>query len=238
MTARTLKFVTFVAVLTTVALAAFTHQSYLKSLALEVVERSRGAGPLGVVLYSFVYISSSVLLLPASVLTVGAGYAWGPVWGVVIVSPTSVLAATAALVLGRTLARAQVEARFANDPRVQAIDRAISANGFKVVLLLRLSPVLPFNLLNYGLSLTRVNLRDYVLASALGMFPATVLYVYLGSMMSSASELVAGPRQALANNPAGSALYWGGLVATAAVVWWVTRLARTTLHDVLKAHTE
>jgi uncharacterized membrane protein YdjX (TVP38/TMEM64 family) len=94
--------------------------------------------------------------------------------------------------------------------------------------------VLPFNALNYALALTRVRLRDYVIGSAIGMFPATVLYVYLGTLVTSGSELLAGHRPAAgAAGLTGAVLYWGGLVATLLVVVLTTRLARTELNKVL-----
>ncbi len=216
-------------------LLALTRKTELAGLAVALVEWSRHAGALGAVLYGVAYVASTVLLLPGSVLTLGAGYAWGPLWGVLLVSPVSVLAATASFLLGRTLFRARVERRLGDDPRLQAIDRAIAANGFKLVVLLRLSPVLPFNLLNYGLALTRVRLRDYVLGSALGMFPATVLFVYLGSLMSSASDLLSG--HVPTAGAATSTLYWGGLVATVVVMVWVTRTARLSLQRALTTST-
>lgn len=202
----------------------------LEAVALGLVEWSRLAGPAGAALFSGAYVVSTVLLLPGSVLTLGAGYAWGPLWGVALVSPVSVAAATAAFLVGRTLGRSWAARRVGNDPRVAAIDRALEEHGFKVVLLLRLSPLFPFNLLNYALALTRVRLRDYVLASALGMFPATVLFVYLGSLASNAAQLLSGAPTAGA---AGSALYWGGLAATLLVVVVVTRSARRALAQVL-----
>lgn len=205
----------------------------LPEQALRLAEWSRGAGFGGVLLYGAGYVLSTVLLLPGSALTLGAGFAWGPVWGVAVVSPVSVVAATAAFVLGRTLLRTRVERRLGSDPRVLAIDRAIGENGLKLVVLLRLSPVLPFNLLNYALALTSVRLRDYLLGSAIGMFPATVLYVYLGSLLTSGTELLSGRRPA--GGPAGSALYWGGLAATLAVVILVTRASRAALRNTLVA---
>ncbi len=204
----------------------------LPSLALRLVEWSRSAGPGGAALYAVGYVLSAVLLLPASVLTLGAGYAWGPVWGVALVSPVSVLAATAAFVLGRTVLRSRVEQRIGGDARVQAIDRAIGENGLKLVVLLRLSPVLPFNLLNYALALTRVRLRDYVLGSALGMFPATVVFVYLGSLVTSGAEFLSGQRPAAGT--AGTALAWAGLVATLLAVVLLTRASKRALAGVLQ----
>lgn len=220
-----------VAAAAAVALLLVTHRAELAQQALALLEWSRAAGPLGGLLYGAAYVASTVLLLPGSALTLGAGYVWGPLWGVAIVSPVSVLAATASFLLGRTLARARVERRLGRDPRLAAIDRAVAEHGFRLVVLLRLSPVLPFNLLNYGLALTRVRLRDYVLGSALGMFPATVLFVYLGSLASSASELIGG--RLPAGGAASLALTWAGLLATLAVVVLVTRTSRQALQRAL-----
>lgn len=194
---------------------------------LTLVEWVQGAGPAGMAVYGLVYVLATVFLLPGSILTLGAGFAYGPLWGTALVSPVSVLAATIAFVLGRTVARGWVERRIAGYPRFAAVDAAVAQGGFKIVLLLRLSPVFPFNLLNYALGLTRISLGRYVLASFLGMLPGTFLYVYLGSLVTSASELLTAGQGA--KNPWAQALYWGGLVATLAVTVLVTRIARRAL---------
>jgi uncharacterized membrane protein YdjX (TVP38/TMEM64 family) len=188
----------------------------------------RAAGAGGVAVYAAVYVGATLLLLPGSVLTAGAGFAYGPLWGTLLASPVSVLAATLAFVLGRTVARGWVARRMSRAPRFAAVDEAIGQSGLKIVLLLRLSPLFPFNLLNYGLGLTRVRLRDYVLGSFLGMLPGTALYVYLGSLLTSASELLSGKSSGAGT--AGQALYWAGLVATFAVTVTVTRIARRALN--------
>jgi len=212
-------------------LGVATRQLDLPARTLALVSWAREAGLAGVLVYAAAYVASTVLVLPASVLTLGAGFAWGPLVGVAIVSPVSVLAATAAFVLGRTLLRSRVERRILGDPRFAAIDRAIGDQGLKLVLLLRLSPIVPFNFLNYALALTRVRLRDYLLGSALGMFPATVLYVYLGSLVTSGTQLLSGQRPA--SGAAGAALYWGGLLATVLAVVYATRLARVELRKIM-----
>ncbi len=194
---------------------------------LSFVEAIRGAGAVGVAIFAIAYVAAAILLLPGSVLTAGAGFAYGPLWGTLLVSPVSVLAATLAFVLGRTVARGWIARRIAGSPRFTAVDEAVGESGFKIVLLLRLSPLLPFNLLNYALGLTRLSLRDYVVASALGMLPGTLLYVYLGSLVTSASELTAGGNRA-AGAPR-SILYWGGLSATLGATWLLTRSARRAL---------
>jgi uncharacterized membrane protein YdjX (TVP38/TMEM64 family) len=123
--------------------------------------------------------------------------------------------------------------------RFGAVDAAVGREGFKIVMLLRLSPLFPFTLLNYALGLTRVRARDFVVASWIGMLPGTFLYVYLGSLLTSATELAAGGTPSSA--PAGRLLYWGGLIATVLVAVFVTRIARNALSQSLDdgpAHAE
>ena len=194
---------------------------------LGLVEWVRAAGAAGVAVYAAVYVAATLLLLPGSVLTAGAGFAYGPLWGTLLVSPVSVLAASLAFVLGSTVARGWVARRMSAAPRFAAVDEAIGESGFKIVLLLRLSPLVPLNLLNYGLGLTRVRFRDYVLGSFLGMLPGTALYVYLGSLVTSASELLSG--RSSEPTATGQALYWVGLVATLGVTVLVTRIAKRAL---------
>lgn len=197
---------------------------------VRLVAYARDAGVVGVLLFSMVYIVAALLLLPASLLTLGAGFAYGPWWGLVLVSPVSVLAATAAFLLGRTAARGWVDKRIANNPRFSAIDGAVGENGFKMVFLLRLSPVVPFNLLNFALGVTRVRLRDYVLASFVGMLPGTIMYVYLGSLVSNTAHLLEGTQ---ATSTTQSVLFYGGLVATVVVAVLVARAAKRALKQAL-----
>lgn len=198
--------------------------------AAQLVEWIRGAGAVGVAVYAGAYIAATLLMLPGSLLTAGAGVAYGPIFGTLLASPLSVAAATLAFLLGRTVARRWVATRIRRDARFSAIDAAIGRHGFKVVALLRLSPVLPFNLLNYVLGLTSVRLRGYVAGSFVGMLPGTLLYVYLGSLVSSVSALGTG------SAPRGTAqqiLYWAGLGATVVVTFFITRIARRALEKAL-----
>ncbi len=188
----------------------------------------RGLGTAGAVLYAMVYAGGTVLLIPGTALTAGAGLLYGTLVGTLIVSPASVSGATAAFLIGRYFARDWVESRLRDHQKFAAVDRAIANNGFKVVLLLRLQPVfLPFAVLNYALGLTRVRLRDYILGSWLGMLPATILYVYLGSAVHSVSDLVQGrlPGAGLAKD----LLFWGGLVALMLLVFLFGRMAKRAL---------
>lgn len=194
-----------------------------------LVDWMHEAGPAGMAAYALVYVLATVLMLPGSILTLGAGFSYGPLLGTALVSPISVLSATVAFVLSRTVARRWIARRISANPRFAAIDEAVAQGAFRMVLLLRLSPVMPFSLLNYALGLTRISLKQYVLASFLGMLPGTFLYVYLGSLVTNTTELLAAGRSP--RTPWAQAFYWGGLLATLAVTALVTRLARRALRE-------
>ncbi|HEV2960307.1 MAG TPA: TVP38/TMEM64 family protein [Candidatus Angelobacter sp.] len=182
----------------------------------------------GAVIYGLFYVAGVVLFFPGIILTAGAGLLYGVVLGTLIVSPASVLGSTLAFLIARYVARDWVSRKLEKYPNFKAIDRAIEKNGFKMILLLRLQPVVPFNLLNYALGLTRIRLRDYVVASFLGMFPATVLYVYFGSVLHSVSDLSQGH---LGRGKWGAILFWAGLAAAVVLVVYIGRIARKALQE-------
>ncbi len=194
-----------------------------------------GLGPVGVIAFIAIYILACVFMLPGSVLTLGAGAVFGVVKGSVIVSVSATLGATAAFLVGRYLARDAVARRIEGNERFRAIDEAVGREGWKIVGLTRLSPVFPFNLLNYAYGITKVSLRDYFLASWVGMLPGTVMYVYLGSLAGSLATL---GRHGTGRTPAQWALYGVGLLATVVVTVFVTRIARAELAKNAPATTE
>ena len=122
-------------------------------------------GPWGPVIFVGIYIVATVFFIPGSVLTVGAGAAFGVVLGSVCVSISATLGATAAFLVGRYLTRDAVARKVERNERFAAIDRAVAEEGWKIVFLTRLSPVFPFTLLNYAFGLKRVRLSHYALAS-------------------------------------------------------------------------
>lgn len=146
-----------------------------------------GLGTWGPVIFIGLYVVATVLFIPGSVLTLGAGAVFGVLWGCVYVSIAATLGATCAFLVGRYLARDAIARRLEGNPRFAAVDQAVAREGWKIVLLTRLSPVFPFTLLNYAFGLTQVRLREYVLASWIGMMPGTVMYVYFGSLAGEAS---------------------------------------------------
>ncbi len=188
----------------------------------------RGAGGLGMFAFAVAYVLACVLFLPGSILTLGAGFAYGVGLGVPLVWASANVGAALAFVLGRTVARDVIARRIAGNEKFAAIDRAVGRQGFRIVLLTRLSPVFPFNLLNYAFGLTRVAFRDYVLGSMIGMLPGTVMYVYLGSLVTGLAELAGGQSS---GGTAKQVFYFVGLAATVAVTLYVTRVARRALAE-------
>jgi len=199
---------------------------------LRFADIMRAAGWRGAAVFFVVYALSVVALVPGLLLTLAAGFAYGPFLGLAIASSASVTGATLAFLLGRTLLRDWVERQVAASPKARALDRALARQSFRLVLLLRLSPILPFNLLNYALSLSRVRVRDYVLASFIGMLPVTFLYVYLGSLATTAATLT---EAATTRSPWKTVIYVVGLVATIAAVYAATRAAQKALNEELQS---
>lgn len=185
-------------------------------------------GVWGPIVFIAAYAVACVAFVPASLLTLGAGALFGVVKGTIIVFIGATLGATLAFLIARYVARDWVSERVQRDPRFSAIDRAIAAQGRRVVFLLRLSPVIPFNVLNYALGLTQVRAADYVVAS-LGMIPGTLLYVYSGSV--AGTVIGAAGASAPVRGPGFYAVLGLGLAATAAVTILVTRVARRALAE-------
>ena len=185
-------------------------------------------GAWGPIVFIVGYAVSVVLLVPAVLLTLAGGAVFGLVRGTLYVFLAAVVGSIAAFVVARYVARGVVEKRLGSNPRVAAIDRAVAAQGLRIVFLLRLSPVFPFVLLNYALGLTRVRLIDYALAS-FGMIPGTILYVYYGKLAGDVAAIGSG--QALPRGTAYYLLTVVGLVATVVVTTLVTRIARRAVRE-------
>jgi uncharacterized membrane protein YdjX (TVP38/TMEM64 family) len=188
----------------------------------------RGLGIWAPVVFIAGYIVATVAFVPGSLLTLAAGAIFGLARGTAYVFVGATIGSILAFIISRYFARAAIERRLAGNEKFATIDRAVGAAGLKIVFLLRLSPVFPFNLLNYGLGLTRVRLRDYAIA-ALGMLPGTFLYVYYGKLAGDVAALAGG---AAIRKDAG---YWTvliiGLAATIVVTTIVTRIARKALKE-------
>ena len=187
-----------------------------------------GLGLWGPVVFVLGYAVATVAFIPGSLLTLAGGAIFGLGEGTAFVFAGASLGATGAFLASRYLVRGAVERRVAAEPRFASIDRAVGREGFKIVVLLRLTPVVPFVLLNYALGLTRVKLSHYV-GAFVGMFPATLLYVYYGKVLGDVAEVAAGVE---VEQGWGTWVATGiGLAATVAVIVVVTRIARRALRE-------
>ena len=189
-----------------------------------------GLGGVGYIVFVASYILATVFFLPGSILTIGAGLLFGVITGSILVSIGSVTGAALAFLVSRYLARERIEKKFGKNRKFAAIDSAIGREGWKIVFLLRLTPLLPFNLSNYLYGLTSVAFWHYVLASWIGMIPGTILYVYIGSLGKTAAEAASGGADSgkLVLNAI-------AFLASIAVTVYVTRIARKALKN---AHLE
>src|SRR5207249_494627 len=149
-------------------------------------------GVAGILIFVGTYALATVLLAPGTILTIGAGFAFGLWKGFLAVSAGSTLGAALAFLVARFIARDKVEAIAKRNDKFRNIDSAIGKQGAKLIFLLRLSPVIPFNLSNYLYGLTGVKFWPYVLASWIGMMPGTFLYVYIGTASQAAISAAAG----------------------------------------------
>ncbi len=183
-------------------------------------------GVWGPLVFIIGYALATVLFIPGSLLTLAAGAIFGLARGTLYVFVGASIGSALAFLVARYLARSSIEHRLENRPRFAAIDKAVAREGRKIVFLLRLSPVFPYNLLNYALGLTSVTFRDYAIAS-FGMLPGTFLYVYYGKAIGSLAAVAAGGELEKGME------YWlvlgAGLLATVVVTTFVTRIAGRAL---------
>lgn len=181
------------------------------------------------VAFIVVYNLATVLFVPGSIVTLAGGIIFGVVWGSIYVFIAATLGATSAFLLGRYLSRSWVTKKIESNAKFKAINQAIAKEGFKIVLLTRLSPVFPFNLLNYAFGVTQVSLKDYVLGSV-GMIPGTIMYVYLGSLAGDIAGLSTAPHLTTPQAKAAKlAIHAIGCIATVVVTIYVAQIAKKTL---------
>jgi uncharacterized membrane protein YdjX (TVP38/TMEM64 family) len=178
----------------------------------------RGLGLPGMALFAVIYILGAVMLAPEALLSVVAGFAYG-VWGLPVVLVAATLGASAAFLIARYLARERVRRLLARRPNLAAVDRAVAEEGWKVVMLLRLSPLVPFNLQNYVFGVTAIPLSHFAAATFVGIVPGTAFYIYLGTLGSAAG----------AAGPIKWAFFGIGLAATILVLWLIAAKARAAL---------
>jgi uncharacterized membrane protein YdjX (TVP38/TMEM64 family) len=200
-----------------IALSILAKMLPIRSWIASLIDWVQQLGPVGVIVFIAAYAIATVLFLPGWIFTVSAGLVYGIVRGTAIALTGATIGATLAFLVARYFLRENVE-QFAR------IDDAIGINGWKIIGLLRLSPLIPFNFSNYFYGITSVSLGAYVAISAIGMLPGTLLYAYLGAIGKAGVTSGASPHSKW------QYVFLGiGLIATIAVTILVSRIARSAL---------
>ena len=226
------KLILYIVIALVAVAAVFLVGQKTGGLVLQFAGWVNGLGVWGPVAFILGYAVATVAFLPGSVLTLAAGAIFGLVQGTIYSLIGATIGASGAFLVARYVARRAVARKIAGNAKFAAIDRAVGREGFKIVALLRLSPVFPFNLLNYALGLTEVRFLPYLAACA-AMLPGTLLYVYYGRVLGSLAALASGTKV-----PKGTEfwIFLGvGLLATLAVTFYVTRLAGKALRQQIDA---
>lgn len=177
----------------------------------------------GYVLFAGVYALASLVLAPGTPLTIAAGLVFGLSWGFVIVQIGATLGAALAFLAARYLAHEKIAEWLQRRPKLVAVNDAITEDGWKLVLLLRLSPLVPFNLQNYFFGVTEIRFWHFVWATFIGIIPGALLYLYLGAAGGALME----------GEGKWGAPQWGlfglGLLATLVLTVIVARKAKAKL---------
>jgi uncharacterized membrane protein YdjX (TVP38/TMEM64 family) len=204
-----------------VLLALSPWRTALESLAAW----ARAAGPTGLAAFAAAYALGSVLALPVWPITVAAGVAYGAAGGFALALPAGTLGASLAFLVGRSLLREVVARRVAGDPRLAALDAEVSRRGILLVFLVRLTPLAPYNVVNYAVSASRIGLVPFAAASLAGMAPITFAWAWAGATLGALEGVSRGPPP----GPGYRALQWVGLAATVALVIALGGMARRAL---------
>ena len=211
----------------------------IQQMLISFVEWIEGLGAIAPIVFVFAYIGITVAFLPASIVTLGAGFVFGVIKGSILVFIGAMLGATAAFLVGRFLARDWIAKKVEGNRFFNSLDNAIAEEGLKLIFLIRLSPAFPFNLLNYALGLTKVSLKDYVIGTT-GIIPGTIMYVYLGSLVSDVAMLGADTGEA--QSPQEAVIGWVIkiliFVTIVAISLYIAKIARKALNESVPAAEE
>jgi uncharacterized membrane protein YdjX (TVP38/TMEM64 family) len=211
-----------------IAAAVFPVRDWIRNL-IDWVQR---LGPGGIAVFIGAYAIATVLFLPGWIFTVTAGLLFGVIGGTAVALSGATIGAALAFLVARYLVRDSIQNLAGSNPGFHAIDRAIGENGWKIVGLLRLNPLIPFNLSNYFYGITAIRFWPYVLISAIGMLPGTLLYAYLGAVGKATLA-------AKSSSSVWQYLLLGvGLGATVAATIIISRIARNALKKSGAVNTE
>ena len=191
-----------------------------------VVEWAQRHPIAGAIAYVAGVIAATVMFVPGSVLIMIGGFLFGLVPGFLFASIGTAAGAQCAFLTGRMGARQWVEKKVATNHRITAIEKGLQEEAFLIVVLTRLSLVIPFNLMNYVYGITSVRARTHLIATTVGMLPAVALYVYLGTLARDLGQIISG--EATTSDLG----YWiaaAGIVAITVLTWTIHRAASRAL---------
>ena len=201
-----------------IALAAVGAAVYLLPLAdwsVAFEEKLEEVGLVtGIAIFVATNVAANLLMVPAWVFPVAAGAAFGFGWGFAAATGAALVAAIVAFLASRHLLRGRLEKHVRGHPTFKAFEKAVSGDGWKVVALMRLSPLFTSGMKSYFFGLTRIRLATYASATLAGMLPGLALKVFIG----------AAGRDALERGPFGWAMLGAGIVATIAAAVIVRKL--------------
>lgn len=183
-------------------------------------------GALGIALFLVAHVIGTSLFVPASAFTIAAGLTFGLFWGVTLAVGCCAVGSAFSFFISRYVARSWVEKLMGNNEKFRALDGALAEAGWKLVLLMRLTPVMPFPVTNYFFGITKIRFWPYFWASAFGVIPGTTLYCYLGYVGK-----VALTSQKQQRGTMDYVLLGVGLALLVAVVIYMTKIAKKALRD-------
>jgi uncharacterized membrane protein YdjX (TVP38/TMEM64 family) len=202
------------------------HHSVWIHAIVHAMEAIQQAGWLGLLLFIGLYAAACLCFIPGSILTLAAGAVYGFWEGTLLVLAGNGLGALLSLLITRYLLRDWAKKQFAKNPRMRAIEEAVAHDGWRIVLLTRLSPIMPYSLINYSLGLTRLSATRFLLATELGAIPSTCIYVYIGTLIGDLAKIGPDLRH---HRPLEWTIQGAGLVLTIMITIYVTHIASQSL---------
>jgi uncharacterized membrane protein YdjX (TVP38/TMEM64 family) len=196
---------------------AFTE---LVHRSMEWVQQSGWIGVAGFIVF---YTLTCVFFLPGSILSVGAGAIYGFWFSTVLVTVSSTIGAMVNFLTSRYLARGWMHRKLSQSAKFRALEKAVCAEGWRMILISRMSPIIPHSLVSYAAGLIRISFWRFTLGSFVGFLPQSAAYTYVGAVVGKAVRTSAG---VTAHDPVTWLFYCIGLVATLAVTVLTTRIAR------------
>lgn len=195
------------------------------------MEWIKGSGWLGMVGFLILYTLVFIFLLPGSPVVIGVAAVYGFWIGAPLVAFGSTCGAAVSFLISRYLARGWVERKLGHDPRFHVLERAVGSAGWKIILLSRISPIMPHTIVSYAAGLTRISFWRFTLATLVGFLPMSIAYAYTGAFLGKAVKVTAGETP---SNPATWGFYILGLIATIAVTIVATRATTRAWEQVRK----